>query len=308
VVIPTFDRKALLLESIASVQRQTMPDLEVLVCDDGSSDDSGDAVHALGAQDVRVRWLPGPHCGYPGAVRNRGIRAARGEWIAFQDSDDLWVPGKLEKQLALARSAPDAQFIHSYAAAVLPDGTTRRLTPMRVAREGRVFETFLLYSFIATSTVLVRRALLERAGGFDEQMKLTVGEDYELFLRLAAETPFHFVPEELVLYRHQPDSATADLLDGLDQVERVLEATIRRFQVPDALGRRALAKIDLRRYKQHLLQAYPRSERLRDLQSALARDPGNAMARALMLAERMRCTAAVKTCVRLTENSAAQVY
>ena len=289
VVIPTYNRKTVLLESIASVQQQTFGDLEILVCDDGSTDGSREAVLALAAADQRVRWLAGEHCGYPGTVRNRGIRAARGDWIAFQDSDDLWVPAKLEKQFSVLRNAPDAQFIYSHAAAVLPDGRAVRMTPFRIRRQGRVFETLLMYSVVHAQTVLVRRSLLDRVGYFNEDMHLRIGEDYELFLRLAAEAPFQFIAEDLVFYRTQADSVSADLFGGIDQFERVLKAVIARYRVSDALAREALCRIELRRYKHHLLRNYPRDTRMQDLRAALARRPESPSARILLLAEFLGC-------------------
>lgn len=294
VVIPTYNRRKVLLESIASVQAQSFGELEILVCDDGSTDASREAVEALGAGDARIRWLPAGHCGFPGAVRNRGIRAARGEWIAFQDSDDLWVAAKLQKQFAVLSTAPDAQFIYSHAAALAADGGRTRMTPFRIRRQGRVFETFLMYSVVHTPTVLVRRELLERVGGFNEDMKLTIGEDYELYLRLAAEVPFHFVAEDLVICRTQPDSATADLFGGIDQFERVLKSVIERLHVREELAREALSRIELRRYKHHLLRNHPRSVRIRDLKSALEKRTRSPLATALLLVETLGCSALLK--------------
>jgi glycosyltransferase involved in cell wall biosynthesis len=294
VVIPTYNRKRVLPEAIASVQAQSFRDLEILVCDDGSTDESRAAVEALMRGDPRIRWIEGAHSGYPGAVRNRGIRAAKGEWIAFQDSDDLWIPAKLDKQLAILQAAPEAQFIYSHAAALSPDGSTTRMTPFRIRRQGRVFETFLMYSVVHTPTVLVRRELLERVGYFDEGMKLRIGEDYELFLRLAAEAAFHFVPEDLVLCRTQPDSTSADLFGGIDQFERVLVAIIEKLRVPERLGREALSRIELRRYKHHLLREYPPGVRMRDLRAALERNPRSTLARGLLLAESLGGAAALK--------------
>jgi glycosyltransferase involved in cell wall biosynthesis len=285
VVLPTYNRRALLLEAIASAQNQTFGDLEILVCDDGSSDGSREAVQAVAGTDARIRWIQGEHSGLPGTTRNLGIRAARGEWIAFLDSDDLWQQAKLQKQLGVLRASPDAGFIYSYAAALQADGSRRRMTPFRAPREGRIFETLLFYSFIQTPTVLVRRDLLERAGPFDERMRLTVGEDLELFLRLAAQCDFHFVAEDLVLCRTQGDSISTDVLGGIDQVERVLRMTIEREKVGAALAARALAKLDLRRYKQHLLRHAPKDERLRHLRAALDKGPANPLARVLLLAE-----------------------
>jgi glycosyltransferase involved in cell wall biosynthesis len=298
VVIPTYNRKRLLLEAIASVRAQGFRDLEILVCDDGSSDGSREAVQALAAADARVQWLEGDHSGLPGTVRNRGIRAARGEWVAFLDSDDLWLPAKLEKQLALVNGEPRAAFAYSYSTGLRPDGTRRRMTPFRVRRDGEMFDTLLLYSIVLTSTVLVRRDLLQRAGAFDESLQLTIGEDYELFLRLAALVPFHFIPEELVLYRTQPDSISADLLDGLDQVERVLRATIERQRVPAALAARAIAKLDVRRYKLHLLLGSAKDLRSRYLRAAIDRQPGNLLAHGLRFAESIGAAGLVKLVAR----------
>lgn len=298
VVIPTYNRKALLLEAIASVQQQTFRDLEILVCDDGSTDGSGEAVQRLAGADTRIRWIQGEHSGLPGTNRNRGIRAARGEWIAFQDSDDLWLPDKLQKQFEVLRSAPEAGFVYSYAVALQGDGTKKRMTPFNIQREGRMFETLLLYSIVLTSTVLVRRDLLERAGPFDESLRLTIGEDYELFLRLAAQVPFHFVAEDLVVYRMQTDSVSADLLDGIDQVERVLRATIERQQVPADLAGRALAKLDLRRYKQHLLRGAAKDVRERHLRAALDKEPGSVLGNALLLTEKLGGAALVRLLAR----------
>lgn len=305
VIIPTYNRRAVLLESIASVQQQTFSDLEILVCDDGSTDGSREAVQAIAAADGRVRWIAGGHCGFPGTVRNRGIRAARGEWIAFQDSDDLWIATKLEKQLAVLNAAPEAQFIYSHAAALRPDGSRIRMTPFRIRRQGRVFETLLMYSVVHAQTVLVRRSLLERVGLFNEDMQLRIAEDYELFLRLAAETPFHFVEEELVLYRTQADSISADLFDGIDQFERVLKAVIARFRVPDAIACEALCRIELRRYKHHLLRNYPRNVRMQDLRAALEKCPRSALARVLQATEALRCANWLKRLLTVQARSSA---
>jgi glycosyltransferase involved in cell wall biosynthesis len=274
VVLPTWNRRELLLQALGSVQNQTFGDLEILVCDDGSTDGSREAVEAVARTDARIRWVQGAHSGLPGVNRNRGIRAARGEWIAFQDSDDLWVPGKLERQLAVLKASPDAAFVYGYAVDLSPDGARRRMTPFRVQRGGRMFETLLLYSLVQTPTVLVRRELL------------TAAEDYELYLRLAARAPFHFVPEDLVHCRAQPGGLSADVLAGIDQVERVVKAAIEREKVGPALAARALARLDLRRYRLLLLRGAPAQERLPPLRSALERDPGYLLARALLVADR----------------------
>jgi len=298
VVIPTHNRRNLLVESIASVQAQTRRDLEILGCDDGSADGSREAVQELMEHDPRIRWIQGEHTGFPGVARNRGIRAATGEWVAFQDSDDLWLPEKIERQLRILRSAPEAGFIYCYAVALGPAGEKRRMTPFRVPRDGRMFETLLFHSIVQTPTVMVRRDLLQRVGLFDEQMRLTVAEDYELYLRLAAEAPFHFLAEDLVVCRSQPDSISADLLDGIDQVERVLRSVIERRRVPANLAAPALARLDLRRYKQHLLHSSRKDVRMGHIHAALGKDPGNRLANGLLLAEKLGCAGLVRILAR----------
>ncbi|HEY6966953.1 MAG TPA: hypothetical protein VI229_05730, partial [Burkholderiales bacterium] len=118
-------------------------------------------------------------------------------------------------------------------------------------------------------------------------MRLTVAEDYELYLRLAALAPFHFIAEDLVHCRAQPGGLSADVLEGIDQVERVVKAAIERERVGQALAARALASLDLRRYKQLLRRAAPKDERLKHVRAALAKDAGYALARALLLAEQL---------------------
>jgi hypothetical protein len=129
-------------------------------------------------------------------------------------------------------------------------------------------------------------------------MRLTIGEDYELFLRLAAQSPFLFVAQDLVLYRTQADSISADLLDGIDQVERVLKSTIARERVAAGPAARALAKLDLRRYKQHLLQGSLPGVREPYLRAALEKEPGNALAKVLLLTEKLGCAGLVRVLAR----------
>src|SRR5689334_6909024 len=142
--------------------------------------------------------------------------------------------------------------------------------------------------------MLVKHSLLDQVGYFNEDMGLRIVEDYELVLRLAAAAPFHFVAEDLVLYRTQADSISADLFGSIDEYERVLKSIIPRFNVPDEIAREALCRIELRRYKNHLLRDYPRGMRLQDLRTALARRPASPLARALQLIESVGCAGCLK--------------
>ena len=101
VVIPTWNRADTIEKAVRSALDQIVLPFEILVCDDGSTDGTEQIVKSIG--DERVKWIPSPHSGRPALPRNRGIRESKGEWLAFLDSDDAWLPDKLEKQLNLAK-------------------------------------------------------------------------------------------------------------------------------------------------------------------------------------------------------------
>ncbi|MFN4276641.1 MAG: glycosyltransferase family 2 protein [Ferrovibrio sp.] len=203
VVIPTWNRADMIGTAIRSALAQTMPPLEVLVCDDGSTDTTRKIVYELG--DARIRWLAGPRGGRPSIPRNRGLRAAKGEWIAFIDSDDEWLPGKLARQLsAMAISGRRASCTE--AIRVVPDDDSQNPLLGRTDPVIRLPE-LLLDNQVICSSVVIHRSLLDHAIGFPEQKNLTVGEDYALWLRIACLTDFDFISEPLLRYRDNPASS-----------------------------------------------------------------------------------------------------
>jgi GT2 family glycosyltransferase len=191
VIIPTHDRAALVVRALRSVAAQTYADCEIVVVDDGSTDDTEAAVRATG---IRLRYLRQAHAGVS-AARNRGVATAHGDWIAFLDSDDAWSPEKLARQMA---------FVHAKGAVEacqteeiwIRDGV--RVNPGTRHRKpsGDIFAPSLDLCLVSPSAVMLRRATFERLGGFDEG--LPACEDYDLWLRLAVDTPVHLVPERLV--------------------------------------------------------------------------------------------------------------
>ena len=188
VILPTWNRATLVREAIESVVRQTFEDWELLVSDDGSTDGTAEIVEGLG--EVRVRVVKGGHTGRPSIVRNRGLREAKGRWVAFLDSDDRWHREKLKQQLEAHRAAPDARW--SYTGRRMIDGEGRVLpdddfAPWRPL-EGWILDALLVHeAMVALPTVMVERALISDLGGFDES--LAFSEDYDLWLRLAQRSP-----------------------------------------------------------------------------------------------------------------------
>lgn len=200
VVIPTWNSRATLRIAVQSALAQTIPPLEILVCDDGSTDGSEEVVRAFG--DPRVRWIPGSRGGRPAIPRNRGIEVSRGFWIAFLDHDDEWVPEKLEKQLSLAATS-GCRAVSSNAWRRLPgggvEGTLLCNPPPRIT-----FADLLDVNYIVSSSAVVEKSLFHRATGFPEAMEMTGIDDYALWLRLATMTDFACLPVPLLWYNDNP--------------------------------------------------------------------------------------------------------
>jgi len=216
VIIPTYNRADLLVKAIRSALDQTISPLEVLVCDDGSTDGSEKAVKSIG--DSRVRWVVGPRGGRPALPRNRGIRESKGGWLAFLDSDDIWLPDKLEKQLKLAEEL-NCHAVCSNAFHFVPAkgvvGTYLNWKSDRVS-----FDELLKVNRVICSSTMIRRELIRSVIGFPEDTNLKVGEDYSLWLRVASQTDFAFSVDPLLFYLDDAaNSVRCDLVD--DRMARV---------------------------------------------------------------------------------------
>lgn len=225
VVVPCRDVGPLLGEAVSSVLDQRVPDVtvEVVVVDDGSTDQATLAEIDAWRMHPRVRVVPNAGLPGSGGARNTGVRAAAGEWIAFLDADDLWLPGSLEARLAVARSGAHVRYVAADfallqdASVIDGDGFLRARPgpatilshafasgrPLRLARPVRQF----LYAIpVWTGTVLARRDLLLEAGLFDETLRRA--QDIHLWIRLAARADLHFVPQVTALYRQRTGSVT----------------------------------------------------------------------------------------------------
>ena len=208
-IIATYNRRDRLLRAIESVQVQDGVALEILVCDDGSTDDTAAAVGAL--DDPRIRFIAGPHTGLPGAVRNRGIAVARGEWLAFLDDDDVWRRGKLRAQIDLMRetgllaATTNAALIEN--GEILPDPYLRDM-PDR----GRIpFDTLVDFNCVVGASAVFHRSLLARVRGFADTPGFGTHEDYALWLRVATFTDFVYLDERMLIYNvDSPDSVRRD--------------------------------------------------------------------------------------------------
>ncbi len=213
VVIPTYNRADLLAEAVDSVLRQTFRDFELIVADDGSSDGTARMLSALGFTEIGDGGRrPAPeaggrlllrlgHGGMPGRTRNRGAAAARGRCLAFLDSDDLWLPEKLERQLLLREGAPPEGVprISHTRELWLRNGRRVSQAGQRHLRAGDIFADSLVKCVIGPSTVVLEKDLFDRAGGFREDLE--IAEDYELWLRITADEETAYLDEPLTVKR-----------------------------------------------------------------------------------------------------------
>lgn len=194
VVIPTFNRALWLRECLDSVVHQTLPPREIIVVDDGSDDETERVCRRVLSE---VIYLYQERRGVS-AARNRGINAARSDWIAFLDSDDLWLPKKLMLQIDYLGRNPEVKVLQTEEI-WLKNG--RRVNPRRIHKKpsGWVFEKMIPLCLVSPSAVMIHRSVFDHVGLFDET--LPACEDYDLWLRIALYYPIITLAEPLTIKR-----------------------------------------------------------------------------------------------------------
>jgi len=207
---------------VASVVTQTYPRWELFVVDDGSTDGTDEWLRTL--SDRRVHVVPSPHVGNIAHLRNLGAKAGSGDLIAFLDSDDVWLPRKLELQVGTLRES-EVGWCHS--GYELMDNERLKI-PTRVGGftpvSGRIVRELLTGEVgIPVSTVVVRRKLFHTAGGFSEDPGLITREDHEFDLRLALLSDAVVVPDVLTRIREHPGRTTAGIKDAYERAARVYQ-------------------------------------------------------------------------------------
>lgn len=226
VIIPTYNRAALLIEALNSVLAQTLQDFEILIVDDGSTDDTQVRLVSY-LTDSRIRSIRQDNGG-PAKARNRGIEESRGEFIALLDSDDLWLPEKLDKQVAFLRAHPEIGLVYTDVIWIEADGSVANPQPIKAKRRFPTYYEDLMFENViygSDSAVIVRAAILKEQALYD--IELPTLEDQDLWLRLSACTEFHFLEEPLVNLRvhasnlqRDPDAMTAGRLRFLHKLQR----------------------------------------------------------------------------------------
>ena len=259
VVIPTYNRASVICRTIDNVLDQTYPNIEIIIVDDGSVDNTQEELQKY---RNRIRVIRQANAG-PSAARNRGIEAALGEFVALQDSDDLWLPTKLERQVSLFQRAG------SSVPCCLCDTTLRytkgpEITAFQLAwlfprdEEGiwtNVASVLATRFVFFCQTAMIRRDVLERIGGFDET-PLKYHEDYELPLRLALEGPWAFIRNPLTIWNQGSVESWS---------QKALEEEIEMRECEIRMRRGILARVEGRKdsdiLRTHLLRELGRNYR-----------------------------------------------
>ena len=232
VVVPTHNRARLLDRTLRSILAQHQVNLEVVVVDDGSTDDTAALASAA---DPRVQVLRNAIAQGVSAARNRGVAAASGEWIAFCDDDDLWAPEKLARQLSAAQTA-GAGWV--YTGDVNVDNAVRVLSGGRPPDPDAVMALLPRWNPLSSggSNVMVRADVLREIGGFDPTLRRT--EDWDLWIRLARTGTPAWVCEPLVAYRFHAQNLVNDPNEMVEEARRIAA----RYDIPvdmTAMHRRA---------------------------------------------------------------------
>ena len=247
VIIPTYNSGIFIGEAIHSVLCQTCTDYEIIVIDDGSTDNTREIMKKYFPQ---VRYFYIPNQGVSRA-RNYGIRMARGEFIAFLDADDLWVPEKLEKQLKVFNADQELMLVFTEHRVFDTTGF-RKTTFVKKERlmKGDVVKNIFFYSHLTTSTVMVRRHAFQEVGFFEENLK--AAEDDNLWMRIALKFRIHLLDEMLVNYRVTENSLSRTAINLFDGGLKNIDLIEKKY--PDL--RKRLGRANIRRKKSDIYSFY----------------------------------------------------
>ncbi len=244
VVIATYNMGHYLPEAVNSVLRQTWSNLEIVIIDDGSTDDTAHQIAPL-ATDEKVHYIRTENKGQPQA-KNRGLHEAQGEFIAFCDADDLWSPRKLELQMREFEN-PKVGVVYSEVSYIDQEGDHIDKAQPYERHSGTVTEHLVIKNFVPFGTAVIRRACIDKNGPFDET--LPMGIDWDLWLRYSVDWEFRYVSDVTYIYRIWPGQMSKNYRGRYDNAFRILEKflTANPNAVPDELASRAWADMYISR-------------------------------------------------------------
>ena len=231
IIIPTYNRLELLKRALKSVEQQTFQDFEIIVVDDGSNDGTKDFFR--GYKNQKLNYFFKENEGLPSKSRNFGIAKANGQYIAFLDCDDYWYPTKLEKQVDFLEKNFSFGLVCTSGRTHTQGKEITLGNHILLKKTGYVFWTLVFRNFIITSSVLVKRDLLERYGVFNDTRDLRISEDFDLWLRISPFTKFKFLSNPMVYYQVHQNNISGDYIENLDYADRVIKFHLSKRNIPD---------------------------------------------------------------------------
>lgn len=216
VIIPVYNNEKYLAKTIDSALMQSYVDIEILLINDGSTDNSKEICQRY-LEDKRVRYFDHENKG-SGYTRNVGISESKGKYIAFLDSDDIWHKDKLEKQILLFERDETIDVVYSRIEVI--DASDNKFSDYNIRLySGNILDQLYIDNFICTSSVVLRKKVLEETGLFDEQFRIS--QDYEFWLRVALTSKFAFVNECLVQYRVHDAQISKKVKNRIDALKQI---------------------------------------------------------------------------------------
>lgn len=218
VIIPTYNREQFIVETINSVLNQTYKDFEIIVVDDGSTDNTKSKLEQFKSKIKLIEQKNSERA----IARNNGVKNSTGQYVAFLDSDDIWIKNKLEKQVEILNSKPEVILTYGQCLRINEDGRKIK-TAKRQLRgfSGNVYERLLMRNFVVSPTPMIKREFFEKTSGF--QTKYIPYEDWEFWIRFSLLGKFHFIDKPLAYYRiHSTQSVKLVQAEKIEEVTSLL--------------------------------------------------------------------------------------
>jgi len=260
VIVPTHNRAWCILKAVTSVLEQSFEDFELIVVDDGSTDETGALIKKIKTRDTRLSYYFYPQNKGPSAARNMGIKMARGEYITFLDSDDLWEKDKLREQVICAKKY-NSRLVFYTDEIWIRNGV--RVNPMKKHGKysGWIFSKCLPLCTISPSSIFMHFSVFSAVGCFDEEF--TVCEDYDLWLRLSNLFYIHFIPKKLIVKYGGHKDQLSNRYWGNDMFR--VKALIKAIEAPLTLDyNRKQAIAELKNKSEVLYSGFKKREKYRE--------------------------------------------
>lgn len=241
IVVPTFNRSEMLRETINSILNQTFKDIEVTVIDNCSVDNTKTVLQSF--NDKRIRYFEHPNNGIIAVNMNYGMKKARGEYIAFCDDDDLWMPNKLEKQLFEFEKDEKIALICSNGINFNKNGDVGVIYN-NVGDKHFTFEALVFENRIINSSILVKKSVIDEVGMMDEEPEFLGSEEYSLWIRIAKKYKIKYINLPLVKYRTHPGVYRRNETESLNAKRQIFKKLLKNKIIDNKLYKMAVNRLD----------------------------------------------------------------